>query len=270
MAIITLTTDWKKADYYVGAVKGRILSENASLQIVDISHQVQAFNLMQAAFILRNCCFGFPAGTVHIVGVNAALSEKQSLLVILKEGQLFVSADNGLAGLLGGEPPEQVYRVENKEKKSNFLSLDLFIETACRLAAGEKPESLGKPTDDYVTHTPYRPVIDKNLINGSVIYIDSFSNAITNISRDTFESIGKGKPFEIFVQSNHYRVNKISRTYADASSGDLLALFNSAGLLEIAINYGNAAELLNLGVSSTIRVKFYEESPGEKLTLTGG
>lgn len=269
MPIVTFTTDWNKGDYYIGAVKGKVLSKNSTIQIVDISHQVQPFNLMQAAFILRNCSFEFPKGTVHIVAINAALTEKQSLLIVKIKNQFFLSADNGIAGLLGGDAPDAVYKVKLREKLNNFLSLDLFIEVACEIAEGKDPANIGELTEDYVSQIPYRPVIDKNLINGSVIYIDSYSNAITNISKEIFESIGKGKEFEIFVQSNHYKVNKINQTYSDSGTGDLLAIFNSANLLEIAINYGNAADLLNLSVNSTIRVKFYDERPQVKLKLTG-
>jgi hypothetical protein len=269
MPIVTLTTDWNKGDYYIGAVKGKILSRNNAIQIVDITHQIQPFNLMQAAFILRNCGFEFPGGTVHIVAVNAALTEKQSLLLIQKKNQVFLAADNGLAGLLGGDNPDGVYRVKADTLKSNFLSLDLFIQAACRLLDGEAIEKIGKLTTDYVTQIPFRPVIDNNLINGSVIYIDSYANAITNISKETFDNIGKGKVFEIFVQSNHHKVNTINSTYSDSPAGDLVALFNSAGLLEIAINHGNVADLLNLSINSTIRIKFYDESPKEKLTLSG-
>ena len=99
------------------------------------------------------------------------------------------------------------------------------------------------------------PTIDESTINGSVIYIDSFRNAITNISRELFDQIGKGRPFEIFVQSNHYKINRINKKYSDSSTGEMLALFNSLGLLEIAINSGNAADLLNLSVNSVVRIK---------------
>jgi S-adenosylmethionine hydrolase len=116
---------------------------------------------------------------------------------------------------------------------------------------------------------PLRPVLDNNLINGSVIYIDSFSNAITNVTKETFEKIGAGKPYEIFIQSNHYRIDKINETYEDSLSGELLAIFNSVDLLEIAINHGAAADLLNLNINSAVRIKFYDEKPGSKLTLTG-
>jgi S-adenosyl-L-methionine hydrolase (adenosine-forming) len=270
MAIVTLTTDWNRSDYYVGSVKGKLLSHNPALQIVDISHQVQAFNIMQAAFILRNCCFDFPKGTIHLIAVNAALSKKRALLLIEMQGHYFLSSDNGIIGLLSGEKPDAVFKVRDTKNLLNFVSLEIFVETIDHLLKGDAFDTFCDPITSYEQQTPYRPVIDKNLINGSVIYIDSFSNAITNISRDTFEKIGQGKLFEVFIQSNHYKIDRINQTYSDSVSGELLALFNSIGLLEVAINNGSAAELLNLTINSAIRVKFYEEKPGSKLTLSGG
>jgi S-adenosylmethionine hydrolase len=269
MAIITLTTDWNKGDYYIGALKGKILSNDPSAVIVDISHQVQPFNIMQAAFILRNCWFEFPKNTVHIIAINAALTQSKCLLVIKREEQYFIVSDNGIAGLLFGEKPGNVFKVSNTNHVNSFLSLNSFVETAFRIINGENLENIGTPTDDFNIQIPLRPVIDKNLINGSVIYIDSFSNAITNISSDTFEKVGAGKPYEIFVQSNHYRIDRLNKTYSDSASGELLALFNSVGLLEIAINNGNAADLLNLTTNSAIRIKFYDEKPVVKFKLTG-
>lgn len=270
MAIITLTTDWNKGDYYIGAVKGKILSRDDSVRIIDISHQVQPFNIMQAAFIIRNCSFNFPKGTVHLIAVNAALTKKRSLLVVDNKEQYFICSDNGIVGLLSSDPPDAVYRVKDVQGINNFLSLDSYIETAFHLIGGKSLNTFCEKTEDYASQIPYRPVIDKNLINGTVIYIDSFANAITNISRETFEKVGRGKPFEIYIQSNHYKIDALNSSYSDSVSGELLALFNSIDLLEIAINHGNAAELLNLGINSAIRVKFYDEKPGHKLTLTGG
>jgi S-adenosyl-L-methionine hydrolase (adenosine-forming) len=270
MAIVTLTTDWNRSDYYIGSVKGKLLSLDPSLQIVDISHQVQAFNIMQAAFILRNCCFDFPKGTIHLVAVNASLSKKRALLLIEMQDHFFLSSDNGIVGLLFGEKPDKVYKIRSTKEVSNFVSLEIFIDTINHLLHGDRLESFSDPITEYEQQIPYRPVIDKNLINGSVIYVDSFSNAITNISKETFEKVGQGKPFEVFIQSNHYKIDSINQTYSDSVSGELLALFNSIGLLEVAINNGSAAELLNLTINSAIRVKFYDEKPGSKLTLTGG
>lgn len=270
MAIITLTTDWNKSDYYLGAVKGKILTKDPTTRIVDISHQVQPFNIMQAAFIARNCCYNFPEGSIHLIAVNASLSEKRALLIIESKGQYFISSDNGIVGLLTDGQPDAVYKLSKSDGKMNFLSLDVFLDAAFQLIEKKNPGAIAEKTDKYESQIPYRPVIDKNLINGSVIYIDSFSNAITNVSRETFEKVGAGKSFEIYIQSNHYKIDRINDSYADSASGELLALFNSVGLLEIAINHGNAADLLNLGVNSAIRIKFYDEKPDTKLTLTGG
>ena len=270
MAIITLTTDWNKNDYYTGTVKGKILSHDSSVNIIDISHQVQPFNLMQAAFIVRNCCFNFPENTVHIIAVNAALGPKRSLLVFEIKGQIFIASDNGIVGLISGEKPDKIYKVKKSDKGINFLSLDIFITTTINLIKKVDRDTFLESVSQYDSQIPYRPVIEKNLINGSVIYVDSFSNAITNISKETFEKVGQGKPFEIFIQSNHYKLDKLNSTYSDSVSGELLALFNSIGLLEIAINNGYAADLLNLVINSAIRIKFYDEKPGSKLTLTGG
>jgi S-adenosyl-L-methionine hydrolase (adenosine-forming) len=269
MAIITLTTDWNKSDYYIGSLKGKILSLDESINIVDISHQVLPFNIMHAAFILRNCCFEFPKGTIHIIAVNAALTEKRPLIVISNKDHFFITSDNGIAGLLFGDKPDVVYKVTLPGIENNFNGLNKFIDTAYKIIKGESFNTFCEIYENYITQIPLRPVIEKKLISGSIIYIDSFSNAISNISLDTFKQVGEGLPFEIFVQSNHYRVDRLSNTYSDAPSGELLALFNSVGLLEIAINNGYAADLLNLKTNSAIRIKFYDDKPGNNLNLTG-
>jgi S-adenosylmethionine hydrolase len=120
-------------------------------------------------------------------------------------------------------------------------------------------ENLGTLHKNLNKQVPMLPTIDESLINGSVVYIDSFRNAITNIPRELFEKIGKNRPFDIFIQSNHYKINKINKTYNETSAGELLALFNSLNLLEIAISSGNVADLLNLNINSIIRIKFYDK-----------
>lgn len=271
MAVVTLTTDWKNNDYYVGSVKGKILSYDQSINIIDITHQVQPFNSMQAAFILRNCFQEFPKGTIHIVGVNAALSRKVPLLIIEKEQHFFLSSDTGFPDLLFPDEKPKVYKYDlTGTDGDNFASLNTFISVMKRLLEKEKPDKIGTLTTDYVSRIPFVPTFENNLINGSVIYIDSFCNAITNINKELFERVGKGQPFEIFVQSNHYRLKKINDTYAQSEPGELLAIFNSVGLLEIAINSGRASELLNLDLNSAIRIKFHESrSDKQELKLSG-
>ncbi|MBN1598260.1 MAG: SAM-dependent chlorinase/fluorinase [Bacteroidales bacterium] len=270
MPIITLTTDWNRSDYYVGAVKGKILTENPLTQIVDISHQVQPFNILQAAFVLRNCYQQFPAGTVHIVGVNTVLSTKRKLLIIKINEQFIITADNGIVKLFTGDIPFEIYTLKKEVKEEHTLNIDPFIKTAFKIFDNDDLKSFCVPVEEYEEQISFRPVIDKDQINGSVIYIDSYANAITNISKETFEKVGNRRMYEMFIQSNHYRIDKISQSYNEVPVGELVALFNSIGLLEIAINHGNVAELLNLKVSSAVRIKFYKNKPENELKLSGG
>jgi len=259
MTIVTLTTDWKSNDYYVGAIKGRILSQCPWIQVVDISHQVQSFNISQAAFVIRNCFYNFPKGSIHIIGVNSEGGEESSFLLIEYKKHYFIGTDNGMFGLMFNEEPTRIIRLKSPAEMKSFSSFSVFADTACKIAGGEKPDSLGKVAKEFQKRIPIRAAIDKSVITGTVIYIDSFRNAITNITRDLFERVGKGRLFEIFVQSNHYRITSINTYYHETAAGEILALFNSVGLLEIAINKGNAADLLNLSTNSTIRIKFKDD-----------
>jgi S-adenosylmethionine hydrolase len=259
MSIVTLTTDWNKDDYYAGALKGKILSQCPRIQIVDISHQVPPFNIRHAAFILRNSFHNFPKGSIHIIGVNTEGNEEMPFLLVQYKKHYFIGTDNGIFGLMFGDPPERLIALGSPKSSHPFTSFNVFADTACKLANGEKPESLGKVVSQYQERTPIRAAIDRNVINGSVIYIDSFRNAITNISRELFERVGQDRAFEIFVQSNHYVIRKINHSYNETPAGEILALFNSIGLLEIAMNQGNAADLLGLSTNSGVRVKFQEK-----------
>lgn len=270
MAVITLTTDWSRSDYYIGAVKGKLISGDSSLSIIDVSHQISSFNTMQAAFVLKNCYAEFPSGTVHILGVNSVLTPKRSLLIVEKDKHWFLCSDCGFPGLLFPEEDIKVYRVDiEKDKGNTFISLNIFADVALKLSKGKKPEEIGRMCEDYVKQFPLLPTIDKNLINGSVVYVDSYSNAITNINKDTFYRVGEKKSFEIYVSSNHYIIHKISKSYADATTGELVAIFNSADLLEVAVVNGPAAQLLNLKSNSPVRIKFLSEQKDNNLLLSG-
>ncbi len=260
MSIVTLTTDWNTDDYYTGALKGKILSQCAGVRIVDISHKVPPFNISHAAFILRNSFHNFPPGSIHIIGVNTEGSHERPFLLVEYQKHYFVGTDNGIFGLLFSDEPGRIIALDPPRELHSFSSFSIFAEAACKLASGEKPESMGKPVKDFQQRIPIRAAIDKNVLTGSVIYIDSFRNAITNISRELFDRVGENRDFEIYVQSNHYIIRKINRYYHETPPGEILALFNSVGLLEIAINNGNAADLLGLSNNSNIRVKFSEIS----------
>ncbi|MBN2481787.1 MAG: SAM-dependent chlorinase/fluorinase [Bacteroidales bacterium] len=257
MAIVTLISDWNKDDYYVAAVKGKILSQCPDTTFVDISHQIPSFNIAQAGYLLRSSYLHFPENTIHIIAVGCECYEDHPHVAVRYHNHFFIGTDNGIFGLIIDGRPQESVRLENQNTGS-FPELDAFAGAACDIILNKKLAAIGSDHPDLRRQIPMLPAIDEWTINGSIIYIDSYRNAITNISLELFEQIGKGRPFEIFIQSNYYRINKINRKYHDTSSGEILALFNSTGFLEIAIHEGNAASLLNLEVSSSVRVKFSE------------
>lgn len=258
MHIITLTSDWNEYDYYVAALKGKLLSNCPDVRIVDVNHRVKPFNTAQAAFVVRNSYPGFPTDTIHIIAVNSEPEAGGQLLAARMNGHYFLCADNGLLGLLGDPGPDLVVSLEGPPEAGagSFISLSVFATAACALARGTPFEKLGVPTDLYNRQVPLRPIIEDRTITGSVIYVDSYQNAITNISKELFERIGAGSDFRIYVQSKHYMISRLNRNYNDTPPGELLALFNTVDLLEIAIRNGNAAGLLKLDTNSTIRVEF--------------
>jgi S-adenosyl-L-methionine hydrolase (adenosine-forming) len=259
MAVVTIISDWNKNDFYLAALKGRILSHCPDTTFVDITDQVSPFNSAQAAFILRNCYRNFPDGTIHLLCVNTESSADKPHVVVHAAKQYFIGCDNGQFGLLLEDDPEEIMVLKkHTDHAGSFAELNVFSDCACSLIRKKKWNELGTAAKSVSKQIPMLPTIDESTINGSVVYIDSYRNAITNISHDLFDRIRKGRPFDIFIQSNYYKISRLNKNYHDSSTGELLALFNSLGLLEIAINSGNAAELLSLGINSVVRVKFYD------------
>ncbi len=261
MHFITLTSDWNKNDYYTGAVKGKILSSCQNTEIVSLSNKVKTFNIAEAAFIIRNSYHHFPKGTVHIVAVNTQPDADCNLLASKIDDHYFIAADNGIFGLLGDIEPQETVLLEKESASGTitFPTLDIFVPAACKIINGDSLASIGKKVEIFKSQIPLRATLENNTITGTVIYIDSYGNIITNITRELFDRIGKNRPFEIYVQSKYYRILTINNNYPESSPGDLLAIFNSVNLLEIAIRSGNAAGLLNLNTDSTIRVEFKAE-----------
>ncbi|MEA1896430.1 MAG: SAM-dependent chlorinase/fluorinase [Bacteroidota bacterium] len=257
MPIITLTTDWNRDDFYMAAVKGEILQNCPNANVIDISHQVQAFNIAQAAFIIKNSFANFPKGTFHIIAVNSNSEKRPGLLAFSIKGQFFISYDSGIYGLIFKEDPDEIIELKYPEKTpSTFPELHIFAPIACKIAKAGKISSLGEKPKKFKKSVPLRATIDDSGITGSVIYIDSYKNAITNISRNLFERVGQNRDFEILIQSNHYKITRINSNYNETTMGEILAIFNSINLLEVAINQGNAADLLGLETGSSIRVVF--------------
>lgn len=258
MPIITLTSDWSTSDFYIGAIKGKLYSSCKDANVVDIAHNIQAFNTAQAAFVLRNAYMNFPVGSIHLIFINTEPSAEKPFLAVFSHGHYFIGADNGIFSLISGETADKIVKLPVKPATS-FSAFDIFTEAACKLSDGTDISTLGELVNSFNIRIPLRPTIENTTLTGSVIYIDSYQNAVTNISKELFDKVSQNRDFEIYVQSKHYKIDCISGFYNQVPVGELLALFNSVGLMEIAINNGNAARLLNLDTNSTVRVEFKEK-----------
>ena len=256
MPIITLTSDWGVKDHYAGAVKGAILARFPEVNIVDITHSIPGFDTEQAAFIIRNSWRNFPKGTVHIIGVNTEESVKNPHTAVEMDEQFFIGTDNGIFSLIFDRDPDKIVEITIPQDSDffTFSTRDRFVKAAVHLAKGEKIEKLGSVKNKVVDKILFKPVIDENVIKGHVIYIDNYENIITNIQADLFREMAKGRKFTIMFRS--HEIKKISQSYTDVPPGEIVALFDSAGHLEIAMNQGNAAGLLGLDYKDMVRIEF--------------
>ncbi len=247
MSLITLTSDIGSRDYLVGAVKAQLLQINPEFQLIDISHNIPPFNYPQAAYLCRGAVKNFPAFTHHIILVNLFESKPDHLLLAYHKEQYFLCADNGLLTMILEEKPEIVIGIplDKQKTKNTIFYASLMGQVVNQLVNGEPLKNIGEEDISYMQKNHLRPLLDKDWIEGQIIFIDNFENVIINITHEQFEEQRKGRSFRIVFKRDEM-IDRISESYADAKEGEKLALFNSAGYLEIAINKGNAAGLFGL------------------------
>lgn len=257
MGIITLTTDLGDKDIYQAALKGSILKVLPTVNIVDITHSVQAFNVQQAAFILKNSFYYFPEQTVHLIGIDTVYNVNVKYLAVKYRNHYFVGADNGIFSLMFSNDPEEMVEITIMQdlKFLHFPLTDIFVRAACHLAQGGKLSEIGVPVDTIEKKMNLQPVIEKNTIKGMVIYIDSFQNVITNITKELFISIQQGRRFVLYFKRNEV-INQLSWYYNEVDEGEKLCLFGISDHLEIAINKGNASGLLGLNLGDSVIIDF--------------
>lgn len=259
MQIITLLSDWGVKDSYLSSVKGQLLSRIPEISIVDISHSITPFDITEASFVLRQAYKNFPAGTIHIIGINTVASIETPHTVLKFDGHYFIGADNGIFNLLTeGSKPEEVIELDIMQDSPffTFSTRDLFIKAAVHIAEGKALSDMGQPREEINKRYSFLPVREGNELKGKIIYIDNYENLITNISLQMFDKFGKSDPFRIDFRSSRYSIKRLSTSYSDVSEGELVALFGTHGFLEIAINMGTASSLLGMSVDDMIRIEF--------------
>ncbi|CAM1335206.1 SAM hydrolase/SAM-dependent halogenase family protein [Tenacibaculum aestuariivivum] len=275
MPLITLTTDFGTKDHFVGTVKGAIYSELPNARIVDITHHITPFNITETAYILKNAYKSFPEKTIHIVGVDSELSIDNKHIAIELDNHYFICPDNGLISMITSDiKPTKIVEINiHNHIETSFPVLDVFVQVASHIARGGSLNVIGKEIEVFKNSIEIQPKINqlKTIIVGGIIYIDNYGNVITNIHEKLFNTIAKGRNFTI--SAKRYTFNKIYNRYNEIVNynipiekrnydGEKLAIFNSAGFLEIAIyrsnlnTVGGASTLLGLGYRDTVSVEF--------------
>jgi len=272
MSIITLTTDYGVKDHFVGALKGKLLSEFREATIIDISHDIDPFNVAEAAYIIGAAYNSFPKGTVHLIGVDIELNIENQHIAMQWNDQYFICADNGILSMLIQKiMPQKLVAINIHDRlPSDATDLDVFVKVACHLAKGGLPNVIGKEIKTIKEVTELQALTQDNQIKGNVIYIDHFGNVVTNISKKLFLEMGKGRPYEVKFKGQS--IKTILPKYSDIGisssyplkdyEGQKLAIFNEAGFLEIAIfrsnpeTVGAAASLLGLSYRDGVTIEF--------------
>src|ERR1700744_3811471 len=257
MAIITLTTDLGDKDIYLAALKGSIFKLLPTVNIVDITNSIAPFNVQQAAFILKNSFHYFPEGTVHLIGIDTVYIKETKYLAVKYKNHYFVGADNGIFSLMFDSDPDEIVEINIMQdlKFLHFPLADIFVKTACHLADNGKLRDIGLPVEHIEKKMNLQPVIEKNVIKGAVIYIDSFQNVITNITKEFFNQVQQGRRFTLYFKRNE-TINHLSWHYNEVPEGEKLCLFGISDHLEIAINKGNASGLLGLTLGDSVIIDF--------------
>ncbi|CAM3743168.1 hypothetical protein FSS13T_15940 [Flavobacterium saliperosum S13] len=274
MSIITLTTDFGLKDHFVGALKGKIITEHPQAQIIDISHDVDLFNISEASYTINAAYGSFPKGSVHLIGVDSERTTENKHIAMQWNDHFFICADNGILSILTQKiVPQKIVEINIHDRLPEGASdMDVFVKVACHLSKGGAMSVIGKEITAIKEINELQAVVasDNNSIKGSVVYIDHFGNCVTNISRKLIQETGKGRPFE--VKFGTKTIKSIHKSYSDFKiserftlkdyEGERLALFNEAGFLEIAIyksnpsTVGSATSLLGLKFRDTVTIQY--------------
>jgi len=283
MALVTLTTDWQGRNFYSGMMRGRLMQLMPDVRIEETTHSIEPFHVLQAAFMLRQVIKEYPAGSIHLLLVNQGYVPDVLPAVAKYRNQYLVGWDDGILAFIIEEEPEEYFRISPgvltgidrilgiREDWSTILpsfpELSVFARIASFLAGNGNLEDAGAENVRVGSPTSWLPVLSRDEIEGQVIFIDGYGNAITNISFSQFKRTGQSRDYEIIIKSNHYRIYSLSVTYTNSEPGELLALFNSAFLLEIAIAQGSAADLLGLEQGAPVKIKFDYDKQREDIGI---
>ena len=260
--IVTLTTDFGNKDSFVGSMKGALLKVNPEAQIVDISHEIGPQDIWEGAFTLKTAYHYFPKGTIHLAVVDPGVGSGRRPILVVTESYYFVGPDNGIFSLVYQEA-ERV-RVHHITAGHYYLASpgptchgrDIFAPVAAWLTKGIPPDNFGEVVEDYVKLNVPVAKQSPNGIDGNVIHIDRFGNAITNITYKDLQSLAPGEtdaaPVSLAIAGKE--IKGLKRFYSEAAPGEPSAIINSSGYLEIFLFKQNARTMLSIKRGEAVKL----------------
>ena len=252
-SIITLTTDFGDSDYYVGAMKGVILSIHPQAEIIDITHEVSPWEIVEGAFVLDQASRWFPRKTVHVVVVDPGVGTARRPILVEAGGQYFLAPDNGVLTMVVSRGPHKARVITAakyflKPVSQTFHGRDIFAPCAAHLALGARPAQFGKLIVDHLRLNLGKPSrTGKRTWTGAILKIDRFGNLITNFHIDDFSEHLK-RPFEMAVGLE--KITQVSASYGARTPGELFLIAGSSGYLEVSANQASAAKKLGCGAGA--------------------
>ncbi|WP_291999988.1 SAM-dependent chlorinase/fluorinase [Caldivirga sp.] len=257
MRVITLLTDFGNGDYFVASMKGVILSIDPNVTIVDVTHDVPSFNILKAAFILWATYRYFPRGSIHVVVVDPGVGTNRRAIAVMSRNYYFIGPDNGVLTMAAEDDGVvEVREISNRrvmlsEVSSTFHGRDVFAPAAAYLGLVDFKD-YGPLISDYVKLTMPKPIERNGVIEAQVIYVDKFGNVYTSVRRGMF-NLNYGDSITVNAKGRGIRV-RISKSYGYVNRGEALALFNSMGFLELAVNGGSFSSEYGLSEGDVIQI----------------
>ncbi len=250
--IITLTTDYGTSDHLVGTLKGVILKIHPDVHIVDITHAVVPYDLLDGALSIGAAARYFPPRSVHVVVVDPAVGSSQRPILVSAENQYFIAPDNGVLSLIYDRADDLTVRHITaghyflNPLSSTFHGRDVFAPVAAWLTKNWQPEAFGEPITDFTRFSMPRPKPANRGLKGAVLRVDNFGNLMTNFCmEDLPESARRVGPIDMTVGGKP--VKKLVETFAQGADGEPVVLLGSSGFIEIAVNKGSASRTLGAG-----------------------
>jgi len=256
-SVITFISDYGIGSPYTASIQGWAQTLMPDAKVFELSHHIPSHDLVQTAFILKSVYASFPKGACHIICVDSNITLHQQALFVEHDGHFFVGADNGVFSMLFDTLPTKVYKILHNAatEYSSFPEKNVFLPMVVQFLRTGDLKGLAEPSAITNIKTSIQPTIEANSLSGTVMFVDGFQNAMTNIHRTLFEKEKGDQNFRFYYWGKHF-IDAISVNFHEGKPGEDVLLYNENGYLTIGINRGKSAQLHGLKVGSKIVIDF--------------